>query len=64
MSAVNAKASSYQIDKVANGFMVRFPPDLSRDCVYRMSEVYVFPTWADASEWLGERLGEPPEESA
>ena len=47
---------SYQITKVANGFMVTPAPDMARDRLYSSEQIRVFATWRSASAWLNEQF--------
>lgn len=46
----------YQITTVGNGIMVMPAPDLSRDRWFHDKDVYVFPTWPEASKWIGDQF--------
>lgn len=50
---------SYQINKVANGYMVQPGYSITRDrCASHDGEVYVFATMDQAGAWLAEQFGE------
>ena len=50
---------SYEIQKVANGYIVKPPYSIKMDdSTYRTEDVYVFATVAAAAEWLAVKFGE------
>jgi hypothetical protein len=52
---------SYEIQKVANGYVVRPAYSITRDrggIACMDNEVFVFPTVVAMSVWLGEKFGE------
>jgi hypothetical protein len=55
------KFESYEVQKVANGFQVLPPRSFTHDRVYALRDVYVFPTWAEASKWLGDQFRDASE---
>jgi hypothetical protein len=51
---------SYEIRQVANGFMVVPGSGWVRNGQAMGSEVHVFPTWPEASKWLGDHFRVEP----
>ena len=49
---------NYEIQKVANGYIVKPGYSITRDGTYCNGDVYVFATVAAAAEWLAEKFGE------
>jgi hypothetical protein len=49
---------SYQIDKVANGYMVRPGLCLTRNYMTENQDIHVFPTLELLCEFLAEKFGE------
>ena len=47
---------SFEIRKVANGFIVLPPRDITRDFVVDESAVHVFSTWQKASAWINDQF--------
>jgi hypothetical protein len=56
--------SQFCVWQVANGFKVTPAPSFMRGEAWSTAEEYVFPTWAEASKWLGDQFRRPQEEQS